>query len=81
MNGLRKDSGLAVEDRIRLRFADVSGDLLQRALATRESLIRTETLAVEVSVEEGNAVADAAFSSRAFDLGEGRSLRVALSRA
>jgi len=80
VNGLRKDSGLAVEDRIRLRFAAVEGDLLRRALRTRAELIRAETLAVELEIE-AETVEESHSSSRSFDLGEGRSLRVALSRA
>ncbi len=81
VNGLRKDSGLAVEDRIRLRFAAIEGALLRRALETRGDLIRTETLAVELAVEDGVAIGETSSSSRAFDLGEGRSLHVGLSRA
>jgi isoleucyl-tRNA synthetase len=80
VNGLRKDSGLAVEDRIRLRFAAVVDDLLRHALSTRQDLIRAETLAVDLSVADDELTEEGTTSSRSFDLGEGRSLRVALTR-
>jgi len=81
VNGLRKESGLAVEDRIRLHFAAVRGEGLRQALASQDPLIRAETLAVELSIEEApdSTVSDGA-GARDFDLGEGRSLRIRLAK-
>jgi isoleucyl-tRNA synthetase len=77
INGLRKDGGLLVEDRIRLHL-DASGDpLLARALVEHGELIRAETLAVELSTE---VVAPNWGASEEFDLGAGRRLTVQLRR-
>jgi isoleucyl-tRNA synthetase len=74
VQGLRKESGLALEDRIRLKFTSVRGDDLKKALDTHRNLIQAATLAVELSVEEGG-------SGHEFDLGGGRALRIELARA
>ncbi|HEV8113120.1 MAG TPA: isoleucine--tRNA ligase [Planctomycetota bacterium] len=83
VNGLRKDSGLAVEDRIRLRATAVRGDQVLKALSAQRQLIQTETLAVELTVEDGEADGpggSASASSREFDLGDGRALRIGLAK-
>jgi isoleucyl-tRNA synthetase len=80
VNGLRKDSGLAVEDRIRLIFASVRGDHLRTALSTQGRLIQDETLAIELSIEEGAPRDASGISTRDFDLGEGRTLRIGLAK-
>ena len=81
VNGLRKDSGLAVEDRVRLHVSAVRGELLEKALARLGRLIQGETLAVELSVSPETTGDSAGMSEREFDLGEGRTLRVALAKA
>ena len=48
MNGLRKDLGLAVEQRIQLHLR-ARGSLLERALAEHGDLIAAETLATSLA--------------------------------
>jgi isoleucyl-tRNA synthetase len=75
VNGLRKDSGLAVEERIRLRLHAETSEVA-RALERHSELIARETLAVEVAVEEG------AFDDGVrWDLGGEHALVGALMRA
>ena len=50
VQGLRRDSGLDPDDRIQLRMAS-EDDELRSALATFESLIAAETLAMSISVD------------------------------
>jgi isoleucyl-tRNA synthetase len=51
VNGLRKERGLAVDDRIRLRLRASGSEALERALRDYGDLIQSETLAVDL--EEG----------------------------
>lgn len=76
INGLRKDSGLAVEDRITLELAP-GDDTLRAALAAHEAFLATETLATRLRF----VAADALASSEAWDLGRGHTLRARLERA
>jgi isoleucyl-tRNA synthetase len=80
VNGLRKDSGLAVEDRIRLRFSSVQGEDLRKALSAQRTLIQGETLAVDLAVEDGPSRDPAAAADTGFDFGQGRTLRVGLTK-
>ncbi|MDP6838773.1 MAG: isoleucine--tRNA ligase [Planctomycetota bacterium] len=69
VNGLRKDLGLAVEQRIELHLCG-QGSLLERALLEHGELIAAETLAVDLHLgkePEGAAPAAAAWVS--FELG------------
>src|SRR5690606_34536738 len=52
INGLRKDRGLAVEQRVRLRLTG-EGELLADALTEHRDFIAAECLAVDVEVERG----------------------------
>ncbi|MCY3000856.1 MAG: isoleucine--tRNA ligase [Planctomycetota bacterium] len=76
INGLRKDSGLAVEDRIALELAP-GDDTLRAALAAHEPFLAAETLATRVRF----VAADALPASEAWDLGRGHTLRARLERA
>ncbi len=78
VNGLRKDRGLAIEERIRL-LVDAGGDpLLARALEVHGALIRGETLAAAYEVG-GSPLPGSEPAS--FDLGHGRVLTASLLRA
>ena len=76
INALRKDSGLAVEDRITLELAP-GDDTLRAALATHEAFLAAETLATRVRL----GAADAPGTGEAWDLGRGHVLRARLERA
>jgi isoleucyl-tRNA synthetase len=78
VNGLRKDRGLAVEERILLGLYPGDEDLAA-ALDRHRALIASETLAAELELapELPASVED----PESFDLGGGRRLRVALRRA
>jgi len=76
VNGLRKESGLSVETRIRLRL-DVAGEALLRALDGYSALIAGETLAEEL--ERGAEPLEGTSWSE-YSLGEGRLLRASLIR-
>jgi isoleucyl-tRNA synthetase len=77
INGLRKESGLSVEERIHL-YLDSGGDrMLAIAIQTHGALIASETLASELTLEEA---APPGAWSETFDLGEARSLRVGIAR-
>ncbi len=78
VNGLRKDRGLRIEDRIRLGLYHGGDGLLTRALEQHGAFIAVETLAL--AVELAVAAEDGA-SVESFDLGEGRTLSVLLGRA
>jgi len=78
VNALRKDSGLAPEDRIVLRVA-AEGPELDDALRAHSARIGQETLATQVVHPSGGDWAGR--TPQEFDLGEGRVLRVALERA
>jgi isoleucyl-tRNA synthetase len=80
VNGLRKDSGLAVEDRIRLHFSAVEAGPVRKALSTHGRLIQGETLALELSVDELGSREAAGRASRELDLGGGRTVRVSLAK-
>jgi isoleucyl-tRNA synthetase len=80
ISGLRKDSGLAVEDRIRLRFSAVRGEDLRKSLRAHQGLIQGETLAVDVAIEDDAGTPSADGSGAEFDLGQGRALRIGLTR-
>jgi isoleucyl-tRNA synthetase len=77
LNTLRKDSGLAIEERIRLRL-HATDALASRALDAHASLISSETLAIELS---RSPEPFAGGVSERFDLGDGRELVVHLIRA
>jgi len=81
VNGLRKDSGLAVEDRIELHLDGGKDELLNRALAEHRSLIQSETLAVHLSVQAAPTTGEGEPGRAAFPIDEGRTLRVRLARA
>ncbi|MCY2958728.1 MAG: isoleucine--tRNA ligase [Planctomycetota bacterium] len=77
VNALRKDSGLAVEQRIRLRVE--SADALVRLAVERHlALIAGETLASDCAI--GAALPGAGFPAEA-DLGEGHAARLWLAPA
>jgi isoleucyl-tRNA synthetase len=75
VNGLRRETGLAVEERIRLRLWGV-GDGITRALATHADLIGAETLAAELSTAE-EALEGGKWSE--WTVGEGQVLRASLA--
>ncbi len=77
MNALRKDRGLAVEQRIALRL-DADGELLEQSLAEHAGLIAGETLTSDFECSE-EPLPDAPWEE--YDLGEGLSLRIALAAA
>jgi isoleucyl-tRNA synthetase len=52
VNGLRRERGLSVDDRIRLRLRASGSDVLERALRDHRDLIQSETLAVDL--DEGD---------------------------
>ncbi len=81
VNTQRKELGLAVEDRVRLRFATTSAPL-RRSLERYEGLIRGETLAVEYELVEALAQGSTAAAPQdrfLFDFGEGHILAVWIS--
>jgi isoleucyl-tRNA synthetase len=78
INGLRKESGLSVEERIVLSLASGGNPLLARALDVHGAMIANETLATELVLEQRPA---AGGWNETFDLGEGRSLAVGIRRA
>ncbi|HJP01824.1 MAG TPA: isoleucine--tRNA ligase [Planctomycetota bacterium] len=75
VNGLRRETGLAVEERIRLRLWG-EGDGITRALVAHADLIGAETLAVELSTAE-EALEGGEWSEWA--VGEGQVLRASLA--
>ncbi|HIG12582.1 MAG: isoleucine--tRNA ligase [bacterium] len=77
VNALRKDRGLAVEQRIALRL-DADGELLEQSLAEHAGLIAGETLTSDFECSE-EPLPDAPWEE--YDLGEGLSLRIALAAA
>jgi isoleucyl-tRNA synthetase len=82
VNGLRKESGLAVDERIRLSLRErklTAG--IQRALSDHREMIQNETLAVELTLGEGDLDAAAFLATELFDLGQGRGLVVGMRRA
>jgi isoleucyl-tRNA synthetase len=87
INGLRKASGLSVDDRIRLWVGTGGDRLLARAIEAHGALIASETLAVELSHDpqsrDSAAPAGGGGDGRSerFDLGDGRTLSVRLARA
>ncbi|MCC7012635.1 MAG: isoleucine--tRNA ligase [Planctomycetes bacterium] len=76
INALRKESGLAVEDRIELSVAP-EGALARRALEIHGAFIRGETLATSLRVVDGSELAHV----EPWDLGGTQLLRCVLSRA
>ncbi|MFN0006375.1 MAG: isoleucine--tRNA ligase [Planctomycetota bacterium] len=81
VNGLRKDSGLAVEDRIDLHLDGGDDALLNRAFAEYRTLIQSETLAVHLSVDATPSAGGSEAGRAAFPIDEGRTLHVKLARA
>jgi isoleucyl-tRNA synthetase len=77
VNALRKESGLAVEERVRLRFHTASPEV-HAALERHAGLIAAETLAVDTRIAEEPL--DGEPSGR-FDLGQERVLECTLVRA
>lgn len=75
INGLRKERGLQVEDRIRLHVDSRGDALLAGAIRDHAELIRSETLAVEISTD---STAPDWGEPAEYDLGAGRRLRVQL---
>ncbi len=78
VQGLRKDSGLEVTDRIKLVLA--GDEELRRALASFELFVKSETLAVSVSWAEGPAIAGSGAAFRDVEAGD-RTWRVELAKA
>jgi isoleucyl-tRNA synthetase len=81
INGLRKERGLAVEDRIRLQL-HASGEELARALDRHRELIQRETLAETLAISP-RALAPAGSADAGvarFDLGSAGTLECALER-
>jgi isoleucyl-tRNA synthetase len=76
VNGLRKERGLAVDDRIRLVLGAQGRADLERALQEHGEMIRNETLAAELVVAD--EAQDAGPAER-FDLGSGLALSVRLA--
>ena len=76
VNTLRKESGLAVEDRIVLELAPEGADLAA-ALRTHEAFLAAETLATRVSHLAPGALPESA----SWDLGHGQNLRARIARA
>jgi isoleucyl-tRNA synthetase len=81
VNGLRKDTGLAVEDRIELFLHPVGDELLGRALSEHRALIQSETLARSLSVQDAGAAPPDVGAFASFPLDEGRTLLVRLAKA
>jgi hypothetical protein len=81
VNGLRKDTGLAVEDRIELFLHPVGDELLGRALSEHRALIQSETLARSLSVQDAGAPPPDVGAFASFPLDEGRTLLVRLAKA
>ena len=77
VNGLRKERGLAVEERIRLRLFPEAPALMD-ALERHRELVGRETLALEIALET-EPIEPAAKPER-WDLGGGRTLQGALAR-
>jgi len=77
VNGLRKERGLAVEERIRLRLFP-EAPALADALEKHRELVARETLAQEIALET-EPIEPSAQPER-WDLGEGRTLQGALAR-
>jgi len=78
INGLRKDRGLAIEDRVRLELDHRGSEQLADALERHQGFIAAETLAIELRVL---AIPADAQGVEIFDLGEGRWLGCRLVRA
>jgi isoleucyl-tRNA synthetase len=76
INGLRKESGLAVEDRIALTLAPL-GEVLRSAVEDHSAFIAGETLATSVRFASPSELPDA----DEWDLGQGHTLRASLARA
>ncbi|MBK8179798.1 MAG: isoleucine--tRNA ligase [Planctomycetes bacterium] len=81
INGLRKDRGLAIDERIELALhpGGEAPATLEAALRRHREFIGAEVLAVRVTVEP--AAAPLPQGAESFDLGGGRSLGVVLTRA
>lgn len=77
INSLRKQAGLAIDDRIELRF-DARGERLGAALQAHGEFIAGETLATRWAVSQ-DALPGTEWSE--CELGEGELLRVSLARA
>ncbi len=78
VNGLRKDSGLAVEQRIRLFLGSGDSAEVSESLARHRGLIADETLTLELDVATGKPAGEGVAS---WDLGEGRQLFARLEPA
>jgi isoleucyl-tRNA synthetase len=78
INGLRKESGLSVEERVLLYLEPGPDPLLERAVRTHAALIASETLSIELVF---GARPSGAGWTEAFALGEGRVLTVGIVRA
>lgn len=81
VNGLRKETGLAVEDRIDLQLHAGEDALLNRAFADHRALIQSETLAIHLSVQDTGPTVGNEPGRAAFPLDAGRTLHVRLVRA
>lgn len=77
VNALRKDRGLAVDDRIHLRVA-ARGEALERALDAHVDLIAAETLATAVERAGGSLASE---ESGRWELGEGLRLEATVRSA
>ena len=80
VNGLRKEAGLAVEERIRLCLSSQNAQLL-RDLERNLDLIAGETLASAVELRQGVLAEVGALARASWELEPGRELDCALARA
>jgi isoleucyl-tRNA synthetase len=81
VNGLRKESGLAVEDRIELELHGGGDGLLAQAFSKHRALIESETLAVSLRIGEGGGDLPEGVAGGEYPLDDGRTLGVRLHRA
>ncbi len=80
VNSLRREAGLAVEERVRASFSS-SDPVLARSLERHRALIASEILAEGIEFRSDAAEAGKTLASATWDLGSGRSLACALFRA
>ena len=80
VNGLRKERGLAVEERVRLAFRTPSA-ALERAVLAHAEMIAGEVLALEIERAAAEPAEPAGPEWASYELGEGMQLDVRLRRA
>ncbi len=79
VNGLRKEAGLAVEERVRARFSSPDPQLA-RSLERHRDLIASEILAEAIEIGPGVPPPANALGSATWDLGPGRAVSCTLLR-